>query len=90
MDVATLHIRNVPADLFEEIQRWAAEHGRSINAEIIDVIRREAERRQEQGVAARSLAAYFEQYGDRPVAVPDLVELIHEGRERDWFRDYGI
>jgi len=39
--VATLHIRNVPADLFEDVQRWAGEHDRSINAEVIDVLRRE-------------------------------------------------
>lgn len=82
--MATLYVRNLPADLYDELRRWAEEHGRSVNAEVIDVLRREADRRRADSAAVTSLSAYFERYGNEPIPVPDVVELIHEGRERDW------
>lgn len=86
--VATLYVRNIPAELYAELQRWAAEHERSINAEVIDVLQRESERRQEDVDVAVSLAAYYAKYGDQPIEIPDLIELIHEGREREWLDEY--
>lgn len=88
--MATLYVRNLPADLYDELKRWAAEHDRSVNAEVIDVLQQEAERRRAADDAVRRLDAYFEKYRDQPVLVPDVVELIHEGRDRDWHRKYGI
>jgi hypothetical protein len=35
----------VPFALKEEVRRWAAEHGRSISAEVIAIIEQEAQRR---------------------------------------------
>ena len=90
MDVATLYVRNLPAQLYDELRRWADEHDRSVNAEVIDLLRRESDRRQASRAVAAGLAAYFAEYGDQPVAVPDVVELIQEGREREWHRKYGI
>lgn len=77
--VATLYVRNLPADLYDELRRWAEEHNRSVNAEVIDVLRRESERRQGANDAARTLAAYFEKYGDQPVE-SDVVALLREDR----------
>lgn len=88
MDVATLHIRNVPADLFEDVQRWAAEHNRSINAEVIDVIRREADRRRQQSDFARLLAEYYEKYGDQPVE-SNVVAMLREDRDRGHKPEFG-
>jgi plasmid stability protein len=86
--VATLHIRNVPADLFEDVQRWAGEHDRSINAEVIDVLRRESERRREVEEFARRWAEHQRKYGDRPIDV-DVVALIREDRDRGHKPDFG-
>ena len=90
MDVATLYVRNLPADLYDELRRWAAEHDRSVNAEVIDLLRRAVEQRREDDAAAQSLAAYFEKYGGKPIAVADVVELIHEGRDRAWLDDDDV
>lgn len=90
MDMATLYIRNVPAGLYERLRKLAEEHGRSLNAEVLDLLADGADAWQEDTDAARSLAAYFERYGDQPVPVPDVVELIHEGRQREWHRNFGI
>ena len=89
MDVATLYVRNIPADLYEELHAWAAEQQRSLNTEVIDLLRRESERRGADGDFARSLSAYYEKYGNQPVPVPDVVELIREGRDRHLDSDPG-
>ena len=39
--VATLYIRNVPADVYAELQAWAEENGRSVNAEMLALLERE-------------------------------------------------
>lgn len=81
VDVATLYVRNIPAALYDELQRWAGEHDRSINAEVVDLLRRESERRREDNEVSQSLVAYFEKYCDQPVKT-SVVELIREDRER--------
>lgn len=88
VDMATLYIRNVPADLHDELRRLAEEHDRSLNAEIIDLLRRAAERRRGDSDFARSLAAYYEKYGDQPVD-SDVVALIREDRDRGHKPEFG-
>jgi plasmid stability protein len=45
--MATLSVRNVPADLHAALVRWASESGRSVNDEVIALLELEAERRAE-------------------------------------------
>jgi plasmid stability protein len=86
--VATLYVRNLPADLYDELRRWAEEHDRSVNAEVLDILRNEFERRQATDDGARSLEAYFEKYGDQPVDV-DAVAMIREDRDRGHKPEFG-
>ena len=86
--MATLYVRNLPAELYGELKRWAAEHDRSVNAEVIDVLRRERERRRGTDDAARTLARYFEQYGDQPID-SEVVALIREDRGRGHEPEFG-
>lgn len=79
--MATLYIRNVPADLHEDLRRLAEAHDRSLNAEVLDLLGRAAERRRTDNDIARSLAAYFEKYDDQPVD-SDAVALIRADRDR--------
>ena len=44
-DMPTLYVRNVPPELYEAVKQWATDSGRSVNAEIIDVLEEEAVRR---------------------------------------------
>ena len=86
--MATLYVRNIPADLYDELRRWAAEHERSVNAEVIELLRCEFERRGETDDFARSLAEYFEEYGDQPVET-SVVEMIREDRDRGHKPEFG-
>lgn len=86
--VATLYVRNLPADLYDELRKWAEGHERSVNAEVIDLLRRERERRRGTSDAERTLAEYFEKYGDQPVE-SDAVALIREDRDRGHKPEFG-
>lgn len=44
--VATLYVRNVPADVYAQLQAWANASGRSVNAEVLAILEREAAARQ--------------------------------------------
>lgn len=88
VDVATLYVRNLPADLYEQLRRWADEHDRSVNAEVIDILRRESEWRQRADEFGLSLAAYYEEYGDQPIK-SDVVAMIREDRDRGHKPEFG-
>jgi plasmid stability protein len=88
MDMATLYVRNFPADLYDELAAQAEEHHRSLSAEVIEVLRRESERKRADEDVARSLGAYFEKYGDQPID-SDVVALIREDRDRGHKPEFG-
>jgi plasmid stability protein len=43
--MATLYVRNVPPELYDELKRRADESGRSLNGVVLDLLEREAARR---------------------------------------------
>ncbi|MCP4664246.1 MAG: hypothetical protein GY856_53355 [bacterium] len=80
--MATLHVRNVPADLHERLSRHAQAQRRSLSAEVIMLLTRAldgAERTPEQ-----ILAAIKERCRFTPAAVgaPDSTTLLREDRDR--------
>jgi plasmid stability protein len=90
VDVATLYVRNIPADLYDDLRRWAAEHDRSVNAEVIDLLEREAVRRRDAADFARSLAAFRRRWkGEYATGKPDAVDLIREDRDRGHKPEFG-
>ena len=83
MGVATLYVRNLPAALSDELRRWAEQHDRSVNAEVIDLLRRESERRRATEDFARSFAAFRRRWaGKYATGSPTAEELIREDRDR--------
>ena len=85
-DVATLYVRNVPAKVYAELQKWAAESGRSMNALILEVLEEEATRRDRNAEFERRLAELNAK--NRPIAGP-LEELIREDRDRGHKPEFG-
>jgi len=76
-----LHVRNVPQDLYERLQRRAVSQQRSISAEVIYLLRsalEEAERPQ-----ARILEDIIRRRSRRPpINAPESLALLREDRER--------
>jgi hypothetical protein len=55
--MATLYVRNVPPELYAQLQQWAIDSGRSVNAEVLDVLEREAVARRQQSEWRQRLEA---------------------------------
>jgi plasmid stability protein len=77
-----LHVRNVPQELYEQIQRRAESEQRSISAEVVNLLRAaldEAEQPQAR-VLERIRRRRF--YRPADAGTPDSVVLLREDRER--------
>ena len=80
--MAILHVRNVPQDLYERVQRRAQEQNRSLSAEVIYLLRNAlevAERPQAQILEGIRRRRFF-----RPAdaGAPDSATLLREDRDR--------
>ncbi len=85
--MATLYVRNVPADLYGKLQALAAETGDSLNAAILEFLEREVEHRERRAEYERLLAKLNEY---PPVVGPPWPEdLIREDRDRGHKPEFG-
>ncbi|HET7206447.1 MAG TPA: hypothetical protein VFI95_07690 [Terriglobales bacterium] len=83
--MATLHVENVPDDLYKALRKRAKERGNSISTEVISLLREEVPTEEE----LRARRRYFEQMerlrSTKPQGTgpfPTLEEMIREDRER--------
>ena len=78
----TLHVRNVPADLYERVQQRAQAENRSLSAEVINLLRSALE--EPERPQARILEEIRRRrfYRPRDAGAPESVLLLHEDRER--------
>lgn len=75
--MATLHVRNVPDDLYERIQRRAAAQNRSVSAEVVTLLRQAVLRHPDAEAALfermrRRRQLLQEQHGLFPSSVDDI------------------
>ena len=77
-----LHVRNVPEDLYERIQRRAQADQRSISAAVISLLRDalEASERPQGHILAEIRRRRF--YRPEAAGAPDSAKLLREDRER--------
>jgi plasmid stability protein len=81
--VATLHVRDVPVDLYEDLRARADRAGLSINAMVIRILEETAEREAQKSELVRRLEAIASRI-KLPADAPKPEDLIREGRdERD-------
>ncbi|MGH2934430.1 MAG: FitA-like ribbon-helix-helix domain-containing protein [Gaiellaceae bacterium] len=86
--MATLYVRNVPDDVYEKLQAWAAENGRSLNAVILEILAEQAERRKSYAEFERRFAELKAK--NRPVVGPPWPEdLIREDRDHGHKPEFG-
>jgi len=85
--MATLYVRNVPAELYAKLQALAAETGDSLNAAILEFLEGEVEHRERRAEFERLLAKLNEY---PPVVGPPWPEdLIREDRDRGHKPEFG-
>jgi plasmid stability protein len=80
--VATLHVRNVPPEVYEALRSRAARNGRSINAEVIEILRSHARTRSLEEVR-ESIRARRERLAAHSDQLPDLLDVIRHDRDSD-------
>ena len=80
--MATLHVRSVPEDLYERIQRLAQSRSRSLSAEVITLLYQALEEEENLKRQGKLLADIRRRRYTLPVGSPDSVELLREDRQR--------
>jgi plasmid stability protein len=80
--VPTLHVRNVPPEVYEALRARAARNRRSINAEVIEILRSQARMRSLEEVR-ESIRARRERFAASSDRLPDLVDVIRRDRDSD-------
>lgn len=79
--MSTLHVRNIPDDLYQRIQRRAREQGRSITAEVVSLLERaleDADTEQAQVLAGIRRRRFF---SPEEAGAPDSIALLREDRQ---------
>lgn len=80
----SLSLRGIPDEVHNALQRDAADHGRSVNAEIVAILRDRAQqrrRRRNLGAVIARIKRLREEVAQRYPDQPDSVDLIRESRE---------
>ena len=79
--VPTLHVRNVPPDLYEYLRERAARDGRSINAIVIGLIEESAAQRTRHDEVMEGLRRMANRLGPPPPGSPHAADVIRQGRD---------
>jgi plasmid stability protein len=80
--VSTLHVRNVPAELYERLQQRAQAQGRSLTAEVVSLLERaldETDATQAEVLAGIRRRRFF---SPAQAGAPDSTTLLREDRQR--------
>ena len=80
--MSILHVRNIPDDLYQRIQRRAEAQGRSITAEVVSLLERaieDADTDQAQVLAGIRRRRFF---SPAEAGAPDSTTLLREDRQR--------
>jgi plasmid stability protein len=80
--MATLHIRNVPDELYNRIQQLAEQHRRSLRAQILTMLERALEEENARQNQAELLASIRARRIANPLpdGAPDTLTLLREDR----------
>ena len=78
--MATLFIRDVPEPLYKRLRARARRQGRSLNAEVLDILADVADREQDGARITRRLAKLAAEINLAPDA-PTAEQLVREGRD---------
>ena len=76
----TLHVRNVPEEVYEALRARAAREGRSMNAEVIAILRRSLTSRRDPEDVIADLRRFRERV-QLPTDAPAPEDVIREDRD---------
>ena len=80
--MSTLHIRSVPEDLFERVQKLAQAHSRSLSAQVVEMLYDALAEEERRSVQGKALSAIRRRRFAPWMHVPDSDQLLREDRQR--------
>jgi plasmid stability protein len=80
--MATLHVRSVPEDLYQEIQKLAEERSRSLSAQVVTMLAQALDDEKSRKTQTKALASIRRRRFSAPKKSPSSLELLHEDRKR--------
>ncbi len=80
--MATLHVRNVPEDLYAQLNRFAASNNQSLSAEVVALLTQAAEIRERRNNLKSVLSNLRRRRFMPPASVPGSASLLREDRDR--------
>lgn len=80
--MATLHVRSVPEDLYERLQKLAQTQNRSLSAQVIILLSQALQEEESRKRQSKLLADIRRRRFVLPRNAPDSVELLREDRRR--------
>ena len=78
--MATLHIRNVPENVVRTLKRRAKQNGRSLNAEVVEILKDSGERYEQAADLLRELDELHAEWV-LPADAPTPEDVIREARD---------
>jgi antitoxin FitA len=78
----TLHVRSVPDDLYQQIQRLAVERSRSLSAQVVTMLTQALEDEKRRKVQTKALASIRRRRFTAPGKAPSSLDLLREDRKR--------
>ena len=78
----TLHVRSIPEDLYQRLQKLAHSRNRSLSAQVVTMLARAVEEEEHLGEQAQLLASIRRRRFTPPAGAPDSLELLREDRKR--------
>jgi plasmid stability protein len=78
----TLHVRSVPHDLYQQIQRLAEERSRSLSAQVVTMLTQALEDEKRRKVQTKALASIRRRRFTAPRKAPSSLNLLREDRKR--------
>jgi hypothetical protein len=78
--MATLHVRSVPEDHYQEVQKLAEERNRSLIAQVVTMLAQALEREKSRKSQTKALASIRRRRFSAPKKAPTSLDLLHEDR----------
>jgi hypothetical protein len=82
--MATLYVRDIPENLYRQVQKIALEEGRSLSSYVVLLLERATEEEKLRHKRSRALTSLRRRRQALPPGAPDAVEVLREirrGRE---------
>jgi antitoxin FitA len=78
----TLHVRSIPDDLYERLQRLAKMRNRSLSAQVVEMLSQSLEEEELRLKQTAALTSIRRRRFTPPTKSPTSLEFLHEDRKR--------